>query len=104
VAVAADLIVSNPPYVPTRDAAALPPEVGQYEPPRALYAGQDGLDVIRRLLATAQQHLAPGGWLIVEFGFGQDAAVREIAQRCGWTVVRMRSDLQGIPRVVILRR
>jgi release factor glutamine methyltransferase len=101
---AADLIVSNPPYVSARDAATLPPEVGRYEPPSALYAGEDGLDVIRRLLASAPQHLAPGGPLIVEFGFGQDAAVREIAQRTGWAVVRMRSDLQGIPRVAVLRR
>lgn len=101
---AADLIVSNPPYVSARDAATLPPEVGRYEPSSALYAGEDGLDVIRRLFASAPQHLAPGGPLIVEFGFGQDAAVREIAQRTGWTVVRMRSDLQGIARVAVLRR
>ncbi len=101
---AADLIVSNPPYVSARDAATLPPEVGRYEPPSALYAGEDGLDVIRRLFASAPQHLAPGGPLIVEFGFGQDAAVREIAQRTGWAVVRMRRDLQGIPRVAVLRR
>ena len=101
---AADLIVSNPPYVSARDAATLPPEVGRYEPALALYAGEDGLDVIRRLFTSAPQHLAPGGPLIVEFGFGQDAAVRAIAQRTGWTVVRMRSDLQGIPRVAVLRR
>ena len=104
ISAAADLIVSNPPYVPARDAATLPPEVGRYEPPAALFAGEDGLDVIRRLFASVQQQLAPGGPLIVEFGFGQDAAVREIAQRAGWTVVRMRSDLQGIPRVIVLRR
>lgn len=101
---AADLIVSNPPYVSAKDAVTLPPEVGRYEPSSALYAGEDGLDVIRRLFASAPQHLAPGGPLIVEFGFGQDAAVREIAQRTGWTVVRMRSDLQGIARVAVLRR
>jgi release factor glutamine methyltransferase len=100
----ADLIVSNPPYVSARDAATLPPEVGRYEPASALYAGEDGLNVIRRLFASAPQHLATGGPLIVEFGFGQDAAVREIAQCTGWAVVRMRSDLQGIPRVAVLRR
>ena len=104
VAASADLIVSNPPYVPAGDAAALQPEVGRYEPPLALYAGADGLDMIRKLFGSAQQQLAPDGWLIVEFGFGQEAAAREIAQGAGWTIVRMRSDLQGIPRVIVLRR
>jgi release factor glutamine methyltransferase len=100
----ADLIVSNPPYVPAGDAAALQPEVARYEPSSALYGGHDGLDVIRRLLASAPHHLAAAGWLIVEFGFGQEAAVRELAQNAGWNVARMRSDLQGIPRVAVLRR
>jgi release factor glutamine methyltransferase len=100
----ADLIVSNPPYVPEGDRPALQPEVAQYEPPAALYAGADGLEVIRRLFDSAHALAAPGGWLLVEFGFGQEAAVREAAQRAGWTVARIRGDLQGIPRVAVLRR
>ena len=100
----ADLIVSNPPYVPAGDAATLQPEVARYEPSSALYGGDDGLDVIRRLFGSARQHLADGGWLIVEFGFGQEAAVREAAREAGWNVARMRSDLQGIPRIAVLRR
>jgi release factor glutamine methyltransferase len=100
----ADLIVSNPPYVPAGDAATLQVEVARYEPASALYGGTDGLDVIRRLVGTARQHLAAGGWLIIEFGFGQEAAVREVAQEAGWNVARIRSDLQGIPRVAVLRR
>lgn len=100
----ADLILCNPPYVPNGDAATLQPEVGRYEPPAALYGGPDGLDVIRRVLADARRHLAAGGWLIVEFGFGQEAAVREAARQLGWSVERVRSDLQGIPRVAVLRR
>jgi release factor glutamine methyltransferase len=100
----ADLIVSNPPYVPAGDAATLQPEVRDYEPTEALYGGPDGLDVIRKLLAGASPALASGGWLIIEFGFGQEAGVRDAAQRAGWTVVRIRSDLQGIPRVAVLRR
>ena len=100
----ADLIVSNPPYVPAGDAATLQAEVARYEPASALYGGPDGLDVIRRLVGTARQHLAAGGWLIIEFGFGQEAAVRELAREAGWNVARIRSDLQGIPRVVVLRR
>ena len=100
----ADLIVSNPPYVPAGDAATLQAEVARYEPASALYGGPDGLDVIRRLVGTARQHLAAGGWLIIEFGFGQEAAVREVAREAGWNVARIRSDLQGIPRVAVLRR
>ena len=101
---AADLIVCNPPYVPDGDAPTLQPEVGRYEPSSALYGGPDGLDVIRRVLTDAGPHLATGGWLVVEFGFGQEAAVREAARGSGWAVERIRSDLQGIPRVVVLRR
>lgn len=100
----ADLIVSNPPYVPAGDAATLQAEVARYEPSSALFGGPDGLDVIRRLVGSARQHLAAGGWLIIEFGFGQEAAVREVAGEAGWNVARIRSDLQGIPRVAVLRR
>jgi release factor glutamine methyltransferase len=100
----ADLIVSNPPYVAVGDAPTLPPEVAGYEPATALFAGSDGLDVIRELLAAAPLLLASDGFLIVEFGFGQEALVRDAARAAGWTVVRMRSDLQRIPRVVVLRR
>jgi release factor glutamine methyltransferase len=100
----AHLIVSNPPYVPVADAATIQPEVGRYEPRTALYAGEDGLAVIRRLLASAPQKLAELGWLIVEFGFGQEPAVRAAAADAGWQVARIRADLQGIPRVAVLRR
>lgn len=100
----AHLIVSNPPYVPEVDATTIQPEVGRYEPRTALYAGNDGLAVIRRLFATAAARLAEPGWLIVEFGFGQEEAVRAAATDAGWQVVRIRADLQGIPRVAVLRR
>jgi release factor glutamine methyltransferase len=100
----AHLIVSNPPYVPEADAAAMQPEVARYEPRNALYAGDDGLAVIRRLLSAAPARLAEDGWLIVEFGFGQETALRAAAAEAGWQVVRIRADLQGIPRVAVLRR
>jgi release factor glutamine methyltransferase len=100
----AELFVSNPPDVAVGDAPTLPPEVAGYEPATALFAGSDGLDVIRELLAAAPLLLASDGFLIVEFGFGQEALVRDAARAAGWTVVRMRSDLQRIPRVVVLRR
>jgi release factor glutamine methyltransferase len=100
----ADVIVSNPPYVPATEAADLQPEVADYEPATALYAGVDGLGVIRQLLADAPPHLNGGGRLFVEFGLGQEAAIHEEARRNGWTVERIRRDLQSIPRVAVLRR
>jgi release factor glutamine methyltransferase len=100
----AQLIVSNPPYVPEGDSSILQPEVREYEPATALYAGHDGLAVIRRILVLAPKCLAEHGWLVVEFGFGQDAAIRTAAAEAGWDVARVRADLQGIPRVAVLRR
>lgn len=103
VGAAADLIVSNPPYVPDGDAAALPREVRDYEPPGALFGGPDGLQVIRRLFASAADHLAADGLLIVEFGFGQEDGVRDLARTAGWREISVRRDLQDIPRVAVLR-
>ena len=100
----ADLIVSNPPYLRADEASALQPEVAVYEPSSALYAGPDGLDVIRRLLIEAPTRLAIDGRLIIEFGFGQEPAVRAAAVAAGWTIHRVRRDLQGIPRIAVLRR
>jgi release factor glutamine methyltransferase len=100
----ADLIVSNPPYIPDSDAEGLQPEVAMYEPAAALFAGQDGLAMLRRLFVSAPAHLADEGCLVVEFGFGQDTEVRSLAAGMGWQVTRVRNDLQGIPRVALLRR
>jgi len=100
-----DLIVSNPPYVPDGAAAALPPEVRDHDPAIALFAGEDGLDLWRRLVAQAAQRLRPGGVLIGEFGLGQESGVREIfASHAGWAAPIVRRDLQGIPRVLVARR
>jgi release factor glutamine methyltransferase len=95
-----DLLVSNPPYIP-RD-ADLPPEVAKFEPSAALFAGPDGLDALRRLIADAPPVLAPGGTFIVEFGFGQADSVRSMAHAAGWRHVEVRSDLQDIPRVALM--
>ncbi len=100
----ADLIVSNPPYCRTVDAGTLQPEVIGYEPHSALFAGPDGLKVIRRLLDGAAAHLAGGGRLVVEFGFGQDAEIVRLARAAGWRVLDIRHDLQQIPRVIVLGR
>jgi release factor glutamine methyltransferase len=101
---AADLIVSNPPYVPVGDLASLPPEVARYEPHLALVAGDDGLSAIGRLLGEGRQHLAPAGHLVVEFGFGQASSVTALAAAAGWRLHSMRHDLQQIPRVIVLGR
>ena len=97
-----DLIVSNPPYVPDADRTTLQIEVRDFEPPVALYGGADGLAVTRRLLEQARSRLAQDGRLIVEFGLGQEAAVRQFAQQSGWRVIGVREDLQRIPRTAIL--
>jgi release factor glutamine methyltransferase len=101
---AADLIVSNPPYVPEREAAHMQPEVVRYEPHQALFGGLTGLDVIQRLFVEAPRRLAPDGLLVVEFGFGQGESVSELARETGWRVERIRNDLQGIPRTIVLSR
>lgn len=100
-----DLIVSNPPYVPEGDRASLPPEVRDHEPGLAIFAGNDGLDVIRRLLPQSVEKLAPAGRLIIEIGFGQAQTVESlISATPGLTMIELRRDLQGIPRTAIAAR
>jgi release factor glutamine methyltransferase len=100
-----DLIVSNPPYVPERLRQALPPEVRDHEPAVALFAGEHGLDIMRRLVTQAAVALAPGGMLIFECGMGQsDEVIRLIDETGGVRLLDMRRDLQGIPRTAIVRR
>ena len=99
-----DLIVSNPPYVRDRDHAGIQPEV-RFEPAEALYAGDDGLDLVRRLILQAQDRLKPGGALIFEFGFWQAHTVSElISAAAGLKMVALRDDLQGIPRIAIAQK
>jgi release factor glutamine methyltransferase len=91
-----DLIVANPPYV----AAGDPHLAGlTFEPPSALVAGADGLDAMREIIPVARSHLQPGGWLFVEHGLGQDAAVRSLMQTSGLEAVQTWPDLAGIGRV-----
>ena len=97
-----DLIVSNPPYVP--DGEPLPRDVADYEPAAALFAGADGLDVLRVLIPAAAAPLAGGGTFVVEFGFGQADRVETIARDAGWRHVELKQDLQGIPRAAVMKR
>lgn len=101
---ALDLIVSNPPYVPEADRASLSVEVRDYEPELALFAGSDGLDIYRRLIPEAFAALAPGGWLLLEIGYGQRGAVSTLLAEAGFTNVGFTPDLQGIARVAEGRR
>jgi release factor glutamine methyltransferase len=100
----ADLIVSNPPYVASGDAPGLVPEVREHEPHVALFAGTDGLSLYARLFPSAAKRLAPGGRLIVEVGYDQDARVAQIASRDGWTLSHVRQDLQAITRTLVFTR
>ncbi len=99
----AALVVSNPPYIPTSDIARLDPEVREWEPAQALDGGPDGLDVIRALVASVPGALAPGGWVIMEFGVGQALAVERLVRESPLELVRIVNDLQGIPRTVVAR-
>jgi release factor glutamine methyltransferase len=90
-----DLIVGTPPYVAEAD-PHLP--ALQHEPRSALAAGPDGLQDIRAIVAQAPAHLKPGGWLLLEHGWDQAAAVRELLQRAGLAAVGSRRDLAGIER------
>jgi release factor glutamine methyltransferase len=93
-----DLIVSNPPYVPLAAREGLQREVRDWEPDVALFAGEAGLDIYTRIVAGAPRVLAPGGWLILELGFGTLDAVKQLL--CGWADLRVEPDLAGIPRVI----
>jgi len=100
-----DVIAANPPYVATADRASLPHEVVDFEPAIALFAGADGLDVIRVLLPMAARLLTPGGWLVMEIGQGQRSDVQRLIQgTAGLAFSHVRSDFQGTARVVVARR
>ncbi len=92
-----DLIVANLPYVPETDRPTLSKEVA-HDPDLALFGGPDGLDVIRRFAPVAAKHLNPGGWLALEIGIDQSAAVESLLHAASLTDVLTLKDLSGIPR------
>jgi release factor glutamine methyltransferase len=98
-----DLIVSNPPYIPKYDYEHLQPEVRDFEPASALTDGGDGLSIIRRIVGDTPDHLRPGGFLLMEIGFGQAESVRSMFDPNIWRDVEIIPDLQSIPRVVKAR-
>jgi release factor glutamine methyltransferase len=99
-----EIIVSNPPYVPEHDRDSLAVEVRQYEPALALFAGEDGLAVYRRLIPDAFAALVPGGFVVLEIGYGQETLVRSFLGAAGFETIEFTADLQGIPRVASARR
>lgn len=101
----ADLIVSNPPYVPAVSRPGLSPEVRDYEPGVALFSGDDGLEGMRRVMKDSAERLKPNGCLIVEFGYGQEDALRSLAAEMPHlSLAGIRQDLQGIPRTAVMRK
>ena len=99
-----DLITCNPPYVAEVSRPGLQPEVRNHEPPVALYGGRDGLHLIARTVAEAVPRLRPGGYLIFEFGFGQDVEIEALVGAQELVLLELRRDLQGIARTAVARR
>ncbi|MBB25897.1 MAG: protein-(glutamine-N5) methyltransferase, release factor-specific [Geminicoccus sp.] len=97
-----DLIVSNPPYIPTGDLAGLDRAVRDFDDPLALDGGADGLAFSARTLREAGRCLAPGGVLILELGIGQVDSVQALGRDSGWRLLSLRDDLAGIPRAMAL--
>ena len=95
-----DVIVCNPPYIPTNDIKTLDASVRSYEPISALDGGPDGLYFFRAITTNWKQSLKPGGSLLFECGIGQAGAVREIMADCGFANIKTHQDTQGIERVV----
>lgn len=93
-----DLIVSNPPYIAAHDHHLQQGDL-RFEPPQALAAGPDGLDDLRILIGGAPAHLTPGGWLLLEHGYDQEAPVQALLRDAGFADVFTRRDLAGQPRV-----
>ena len=94
-----DLVISNPPYIPL--GASVPPEVGEYDPPAALWSGEDGLDAIRGVERAARRLLRPGGLVAVEHGAPQGAAVYWVfCEEAGWRDTRNHKDLARRDRFV----
>jgi len=96
-----DLIVSNPPYIPSDEIDRLEPEISKHEPRRALDGGTDGLDYFRRIATSAPEHVSPGGALALEVGMGQAESVRTLLSAAGFNNPRSIKDYAGIERVVV---
>lgn len=97
-----DFVVSNPPYVGESEADKVQKQVREFEPKIAVFSGEEGMDIYRRLIPQAHAALRPSGWLVAEIGFSTEHKVRELL--LDWTDVQVTADLQGIPRVIAARK
>jgi release factor glutamine methyltransferase len=95
-----ELVLANPPYIPSADIATLDPDVREFEPHHALDGGADGLDLVRAVVSSAPRHLVPGGVLAVEVGFDQAPRTRALFEAAGFTAIESRRDYGGHERVV----
>ena len=98
-----DLLISNPPYIPASDGHLHEGDV-RFEPPSALVAGDDGLDDIRLLAAEGLKHLNPDGWMLLEHGYDQGEAVRNLFAAAGWRNIETRRDYGGNDRMTLARK
>src|SRR5262249_3085035 len=98
------IIACNPPYVPLGQPDLVQGVVRDFEPATALYGGNDGLDLYRRLVVEALEYLKPGGYMVCEIGYSQLAGVRAIVDGMSWEILDVTHDLQGIPRTLTLRK
>jgi release factor glutamine methyltransferase len=99
-----EIVVSNPPYIAESDRTLLDVEVRDFEPSLALFSGVEGLAIYRRLIPQAYAALVSGGFVVLEIGYGQDAAIKVLLAEAGFAEVGFTADLQGIPRVASAQR
>jgi release factor glutamine methyltransferase len=100
-----DFIVSNPPYIRSRDLDTLQPEICKYEPPEALDGGERGLDCIAHIIGTAPNYLQPGGWVMLEIGYDQGAEILKIIDVVDcYDEVIVKQDYSGYDRIVQMRK
>ncbi len=100
-----DLIISNPPYIPSSDIETLEEDVRRHEPRLALDGGADGMDLLRPLITEGPKHLLPGGWMLLEFTSEQAPALMNCAQaQPDWSLVQVVKDLSQLPRVLKLQK
>ncbi len=101
---AVDILVSNPPYVNEAGPELIQREVRDWEPHKALFGGVDGLDFHKRILADGVNYIKPGGYLVLEIGYGQLESISEMIAAASWELVDVTPDLQGIPRTLTMIR
>jgi len=99
-----DLIISNPPYIPSGEISSLQEEVRKHDPHSALDGGTDGLDFYRYLAGESAPYLKPGGRLMVEFGDGQEKFLPQVFESCEWKIETILNDYSSRPRILIAAR